>query len=127
MEDNRKCQFLYDMDLFGKNPDLYFKGKPKRSTELGVTLTIIYIILYIAFLIYKLVRMVKRVDVTFYDTYAYKDFPYINITHEEFYGSFMLGTGIDETLYYPKGQFVYNVKTPTGFVVERSDELEVEV
>ena len=39
----------------------------------------------------------------------------------------MLGTGIDETLYYPKGQFVYNVKTPTGFVVERSDELEVEV
>ena len=127
MEENRKCQFLYDIDLFGKNPDLYFKGKPKRSTELGVALTIIYIILYIAFLIYKLVRMVKRVDVTFYDTYAYKDFPYINITHEEFYGAFMLGTGIDETLYYPKGQFVYNVKTPTGFVVERSDELEVEV
>ena len=127
MEENRKCQFLYDMDLFGKNPDLYFKGKSKRSTELGVTLTIIYIILYIAFLIYKLVRMVKRVDVTFYDTYAYKDFPYINITNEEFYGAFMLGTGIDETIYYPKGQFVYNVKTPTGFVVERTDELEVEV
>ena len=127
MEENRKCQFLYDMDLFGKNPDLYFRGKPKRSTELGITLTIIYIILYIAFLVYKLVRMVRRLDVTFYDTYAYKDFPYINITHEEFYGAFMLGTGIDETIYYPKGQFVYNVKTPNGFVVERSDELEVEV
>ena len=127
MEENKICQCLYDMDLFGKNPDLYFRRRPKKSTELGVTLTIIYIILYIAFLVYKLVRMVKRMDVTFYDTYAYKDFPYINITNEEFYGAFMLGTGIDETLYYPRGQFVYNVKTPTGFVVERIDELEVEV
>ena len=127
MEENRKCQFLYDMDLFGKTPELYYKRKSKRSTELGIVLTILYIILYIAFLIYKLVRMVKRMDVTFYDTYAYKDFPYINITNEEFYGAFMLYQGIDETLYYPTGEFVYNVKTPTGFVVERIDPLEVEV
>ena len=86
MEENRKCQFLYDMDLFDKTPELYYKRKSKRSTELGIVLTILYIILYIAFLVYKLVRMVKRMDVTFYDTYAYKDFPYINITNEEFYG-----------------------------------------
>ena len=127
MEENGRYQFLYNLDLFDKTPELYFQRKPKKSTELGITLTIIYIILYFAFLIYKLVRMVKRLDVTFYDTNAYKDFPYINITNEEFYGAFMLGTGIDETIYYPRGQFVYNVKTPTGFVVERVDELEVEV
>ena len=90
-------------------------------------MTILYIILYIAFLAYKFVRMFKRMDVTFYDTYAYKDFPYINITNEEFYGAFMLYQGIDETLYYPTGEFIYNVKTPTGFVVERIDPLEVEV
>ena len=127
MSEFRKCQFLYDLDLFGKTPELYYKRKPKRSTELGLVFTFIYVVLYITFLTYKLVRMAKRMDVTFYDTYAYKDFPYINITNEEFYGAFMLYQGIDERLYYPKGQFVYNVKTPAGFVEERVDELEVEV
>jgi len=126
MEERSKFQFLYDMDLFGKTPELYFQRKSKKSTELGVTLTIIYIIIYIAFFIYKLIRMVKRMDVTFYDTYAYKDFPYINITNEEFYGAFLLGTGIDETIYYPRGQFVYNVKGVSGFDIERIEELEVE-
>ena len=39
----------------------------------------------------------------------------------------MLYQGIDETLYYPTGEFIYNVKTPTGFVVERTDPLDVEI
>ena len=127
MSENKNCQFLYDIDLFGKTPELYFQRRAKKSTELGIVLTFIYVILYIAYLVYKLIVMVRRENVTFYDTYAYKDFPSIHITNEEFYGAFMLGTGIDETIYYPKGQFVYMVKTPNGFVVEREDELEVEV
>ena len=126
MEENKKCEFLYDMDLFGKTPELYIKRKPKNSTELGITLTIIYIIIYIAFFIYKLVRMVKRMDVTFYDTFAYKDFPYLNVTNEEFYGAFSMGYMIDEKLYYIKSQFVYEVKTPAGYIVEKEEELEIE-
>ena len=126
MEENKKCQFLYGLDLFGKTPEIYFQGKSKKPTELGVTLTIIYIIIYITFFIYKLVRMVKRMDVTFYDTYAYKDFPYINITNEEFYGAFSMGYMIDEHLYYPKGKFVYEVKTQNGYVIEKEEELVIE-
>ena len=124
--EERKCQFLYDMDLFGKTPELYYKRKQKRSTELGIVLTIIYIIIYITFLIYKLVRMAKRMDVTFYDTYAYKDFPYVNITNEEFYGAFAMGYEINEQFYYPRAQFVYKVKKDSGFVTERIDELGIE-
>ena len=127
METKTRCQFLYDIDLFGKVPELYFQGKPKKPTELGIVLTLLYIILYIGFLIYKLIPFSKREDVTFYDTYIYKDFPYINVTNEEFYGGFMLGTGIDETIYYPEVRFIYKVKTPTGFEIEKIDELEVEV
>ena len=126
MEENKKCEFLYDMDLFGKTPELYIKRKPKNTTELGITLTIIYIIIYIAFFIYKLVRMVKRMDVTFYDTFAYKNFPYLNVTNEEFYGAFSMGFMRDEKFYYIKSQFVYEVKTPEGYIVEKAEELEIE-
>ena len=42
-------EFLTDLDLFGKTPELYYKGNSKKSSIIGVVLTIIYIILYIAF------------------------------------------------------------------------------
>ena len=100
-----KCELLSDIDLFGKEPEFYFKGKPKKSSWVGIILTIIYITVYIAFLIYKIIRMLKRVDVTFYDTYSYRDFPSIRLTKENFYGAFWMGYRIDETLYYPKVEF----------------------
>ena len=62
---NIENDFLSDFDLFGKKPELYYKGQSKKATTLGLILTVIYIILYIAFLIYKFVRMIRRVDVTF--------------------------------------------------------------
>ena len=104
------CHFLLNMDLFGKSPDLYFKGKTKKPSKIGLIFTIIYVILYISFLIYKLIRMVRRVDVTFYDSYAYKDFPSLKLTNEEFYGGFSMGGIIDETLYYATADFVSGVK-----------------
>ena len=104
------CHFLLNMDLFGKNPDLYFKGKTKKPSKLGLVFTIFYVILYIVFLIYKLVRMVKRVDVTFYDSYAYKDYPKIKLTNEEFYGAFSVGGILDETLYYAGAEFITKFK-----------------
>jgi hypothetical protein len=54
--------------------------------------------------------MAKRIDVTFYDTYAYKDFPSIKLTNEEFYGGFSMGGIIDETLYYATADFYSGVK-----------------
>ena len=84
---NIENDFLTDFDLFGKSPELYYKGKSKKSSLLGIILTVIYIIIYIAFLIYKLVRMFKRVDVTFYDSYVFQGIPSIKLTNNEFYGA----------------------------------------
>ena len=64
-------RIIKNLDLFGKQPDLYYKGNQKKTSWLGFVLTMIYIIIYIAFFIYKLVRMIKKVDVTFYETYAF--------------------------------------------------------
>jgi len=64
-------KIIKNLDLFGKDPNLYYKGNIKKSSWLGFVLTILYIIIYMAFFIYKLVRMVSKVDVTFYETYAF--------------------------------------------------------
>ena len=105
-----KSELLYSIDLFGKQPEFYYKGKSKMSSRLGLVFTIIYIILYIAFFLYKLIRMLKRVDVTFYDSYAYDGFPSINLTNENFYGGFSMGGIVDETLYYATATFYSGVK-----------------
>ena len=84
---NIENDFLTDFDLFGKSPELYYKGRSKKSSLLGIILTVIYIVIYIAFLIYKLVRMFKRVDVTFYDSYVFQGIPSIKLTNNEFYGA----------------------------------------
>ena len=63
---NINCKFFEDIDLFGIEAEVYFKGKSKRSSMVGRVLTIIYGILYSAFFIYKLIRMLKKVDVNFY-------------------------------------------------------------
>jgi hypothetical protein len=109
------CEFLSSIDLFGKEPELYFRNKPIKTSWIGLIFTISYIILYIAFFIYKLLRMLSRVDVTFYDTYAYHDIPSIHLTPENFYGGFAIGYHINETIYYPKAYFYSGTKEEAGW------------
>ena len=97
---NIENDFLTDFDLFGIVPELYYKGKSKKSSTMGLVLTVIYIILYIAFLIYKLIRMLKRVDMTFYDSYTFQGLPSINLTNNEFYGGFGMGGIVDDRMYF---------------------------
>ena len=115
------CHLLYDIDLFGKDPELYFKGRNKKSTLIGRIFTVLYVIIYVAFFTYKLYRMIIRVDVTFYQTTAFTgEVPSIHLTNEIFYGGFALSKGqtlqpfIDETIYtidlqFRTGQRINNV------------------
>ena len=107
------CDFIKDIDFYGKEPEFYFKGKPKKITWIGRIFTIFYIIIYLIFFVYKLYRMSQRVDITFYDTYSddKEDIPSINVTNENFYIIFSLINGntdepiIDESIYYPVAYF----------------------
>ena len=102
---------LFDLDLFGKEPELYYKGKSQKNTTPGLIFTFIQTLLVCFFFIFKLIRMIKKKDVEIYDTYAYdKEIPSINTTNESFYGAFSVGGFIDETLYYIKAQYVSGVK-----------------
>jgi hypothetical protein len=97
---NIENDFLTDLDLFGKVPEFYYKGKSKKSSTFGIVLTFLYIALYILFLIYKLVRMFKREDVTFYDSYVFNGIPSIELNNNDFYGGFGMGGIIDERMYW---------------------------
>ena len=121
------CEFIKRIDLYGKEPEFYFKGKSSKTSWLGRILTILYAIIYLAFLIYKLDRMVNRVDVTFYDTYAYTgEIPSIELNKEIFYGAFAFVnpyTNIpyaDESIYHINAKFVSQVKVNGQWIINET-------
>ena len=119
---NIDCQVLEDIDLFGKEAEVYFKGKSKKSSTIGKVLTILYVIIYAAFFIYKLIRMIKKIDVNFYETTTYTgEIPSLYLDNDMFYGGFGLidvrtgGTFVDPTVYTVKAQFFHQTKVGNNF------------
>ena len=109
---NVRCRILKDIDMFGKEPELYYKSRPKKTSWIGRILSFLFVLVYFAFFLYKLIRMLKKVDVTFYDTFTYADKPpAVSLTHNNFYIAFALEDPItynpfvDESVYYPKAYF----------------------
>ena len=123
---NVENDFLTDFDLFGKQPEIYYHGKSKKSSAFGIVLTAIYIAIYIAFLIYKIIRMLKRIDLTFYDSYTFQGLPSINLTNNEFYGGFGMGGIVDEKMYRIEVFYVSKVKV-NGVWQETTKQLPIEV
>ena len=98
---------IKEIDLFGKEPDIYYKGRQRKTTWMGRICTFTYIIIYIFFFIYKLVRMFKRQDVNFSETNSSTGgLPKIHLTKEILtYGLALANYNqepfIDESIYYP--------------------------
>ena len=109
---NVRCRLLKDIDMFGKEPELYYKTRPKKTSWIGRILSVAFVSVYFGFFIYKLVRMLKKTDVTFYDTFTYAPSPpQVPITHNNFYIAFALedpatyNPFINEGVYIPKAYF----------------------
>ena len=107
------CDLLSQFDLFGKEPEFFYKGRAQRVSWFGRIFSVFYIIIYVAFVIYKLVRMIQKVDIDFYETYAYSGIPSIKLNNDLFYGGFTIGGIMDETIYYPM-VYHYTEKTVNG-------------
>ena len=112
MRDFTCFQLFKELDLFGKEPDLYYKGKQRKTTWMGRICTWIYVFIYVFFFIYKLVRMFKRMDVSFSETNnSSGGLPKIHLNKNLFtYGLALsndLGLPVhDETLYFPEAYLV---------------------
>lgn len=107
-----KCEFLHDVDLYGKSPEIYFKGRSQKTSWIGRIFTIIYAIAYIAFFAYEVIRMLMKYDITFSESYAFKgEPPSMRVTNDDLYGGFALEdpqtleTYVDESIYYTRAFF----------------------
>lgn len=110
---------IKEIDLFGKEPDIYYKGKQRKTTWIGRILTWIYISFYAFFFIYKLIRMFKRLDVSFSETNGSTGgLPLIHLNKEIFTYGLALSDDwgqpiFDETIYTPAA-FLVGMKTING-------------
>ena len=129
---NVRCRLIKDIDMFGKEPELYYKTRPKKTSWVGRILSFSFVLIYFAFFLYKFIKMLKKVDVTFYDTFTYAPSPpQVPITHDKFYVGFALedpityNPFIDEGIYYVKAAFKRAEMKGDDFVWTGGD-LEVE-
>ena len=122
----KKC-FLSNIDLYSKEPELYYRGNSTQSSLLSIVLSMVCIFIYIILLTFKMSKAYNREDITFYDTNAYKNIPSIDITNELFYGGFSLGGIVDETFYNVKAQYIKRVKNPNGKEENITTDLELEI
>ena len=117
-----KCEFLGKIDMFGKTPEFYYKKTPKKTTLVGRIFTVLYFTAYIGFFIFKLIKMLEREDVTFYDTFAFTgEIPSIHLNNDNFYGGFgILGpTGdpmVNEQIYHASTIFWSGKKINNAWV-----------
>ena len=128
-----KCEFLHDIDLYGKNPEIYFKGRSQKTSWIGRIFTIIYAIAYIAFFSYEVIRMLMKYDITFSESYAFKgEPPSMRVTNDYLYGGFALEdpqtleTYVDESIYYTRAFFRVGKKVEQVWTWQEK-ELQVEV
>ena len=112
-------KIIKEIDLFGKEPDIYYKGKQRKTTWMGRILTWIYIGFYVFFFIYKLVRMFNRLDASFTETNGSTGgLPNIHLNKEIFTYGLALSDAygqpvFDETIYKPEA-FLVGMKTIKG-------------
>ena len=126
--------YIKRLDKFGKRAILYYEGENKRTSWIGFVFSILYVFIYLAFFIYKLIRLLKKFDVVVYDTFAYIEKPpSINVTNDTFYFGFALedpvsyDAFINETIYYPKAYFKEGKRVggKWDWYTEREIELEI--
>ena len=78
-------QTIKRFDLYGKDPEFYYKNNLNKTTWVGRIFTFLYLGVYIAFFMYKIERMARRKDVTFYDTNSNRgEIPSIHLNKEIF-------------------------------------------
>ena len=107
-----KLDFIERLDMFGKRIGLYYDGKQKKNSLIGIIFTFMYIIIFLVLLIYKLVKIFRKTELIIYDTYIYSGQPpSIQLNHDIFYGGFALedpltyDAFIDERIYFPKAYY----------------------
>ena len=123
-----------NFDIYSKRIGFFFNEKEKIGTFFGLFLSLLYILIFLAFFAIHIFFTIKRVNIRIYDTTVYlKDIPNINISPNLIYFAFGLEDPkktyrfIDESIYYPKIFFYEKTKINGDINITEKKELEYEI
>ena len=97
MKKSKIFRYFRNIDIFGKEPQIYYKKDEKKKSNIGSIATIIYFILYAVLFCYKFYRMINKKDGIFNDSNLNPEkYESIHLTNENFY----LGFAIEDPITY---------------------------
>ena len=123
-----------DFDIFSKPIGFFYHDKEKIGSIIGFIFTILYIILSIFLFIFYTVTTINKRGLKVHDSILFqKEAPEMRINPDLFYFAFGVenySTGysrfIDETIYYPKVEYVNKIKEGPSFKIINRSPLEYE-
>ena len=110
-------RYFRNIDIFGKEPQFYYKKDEKKKSNIGSIASIIYFLLYAGLFFYKLYGMINKKDGIFNDSHLNPEkYESIHLTNENFYLGFAIEDPItydtiyDDTIYYVKAFYKRGVR-----------------
>ena len=124
-----------NFDFFSKRISFFFNEKEKIATFFGLILSLLYILIALAFFAIHCYYIIKRVNVKVNDstTYSKDNIPNININQNLISFAFGLedpltnNRFIDKSIYYPKIYFYDKTKINGEYNITETKELEYEI
>lgn len=128
-----RIHFL-DFDIYSKPIGFFYRDKERIGTVFGFILTILYLIICLSLFVFYTLTTINKSDMKVHDSFLYqKEAPEMKINSSYFYFAFGVEnylTGytrfIDETIYYPRVEYVHKVKEGTIFKTIEKKSLNFE-
>ena len=123
-----------DFDIFSKSIGFFYHDKDKMGSIIGFIFTIIYVIISISLFLYYLITTINKRGMKVHDSLLFqKEAPIIDINNHLFYFAFGVEnyeTGytryINETIYYPKVEYINKIKDGPYFKIIKKTPLTFE-
>ena len=120
-----------DFDLYSKPIGFFYHDKEKIGSTIGFIFTIFYIIISIFLFIFYTVTTINKRGMKVHDSLLFqKEAPEMKLNSNLFYFAFGMEnylTGytrfIDETIYYPKVEYINKVKEGPNFKIKSENSL----
>ena len=120
--------------IYSKPIGFFYRDKERIGTIFGFILTILYLIICLSLFVFYTLKTINKSDMKVHDSFLYqKEAPEMKINSSYFYFAFGVEnylTGytrfIDETIYYPRVEYVHKVKEGTIFKTIEKKSLNFE-
>ena len=122
-----------DFDIYSRNISFYYKNKEKLGSTFGFILTILYGIASVILFLLYFFKTIRREEMTSSDSIFYPTSnPSIQLNNDLFYIAFglehpdNLKRYIDETIYYPKVEYIEKIKNNSELITISKKLLKIE-